>query len=63
MVLGRAERVVKPEESERAMQVITERNPTLTPALNETKIGAWKRFNNIAIYRVLPHSIHGRKTP
>jgi nitroimidazol reductase NimA-like FMN-containing flavoprotein (pyridoxamine 5'-phosphate oxidase superfamily) len=62
MVFGRAERITKPEETERAMQLITERNPTLTPALNETKIEAWKRFNNVVIYRVRPHSIHGRKT-
>ncbi len=62
MLFGRAERVLKSEEMERAMQLITERNPTLTPALNETKVGPWKRFNNVAIYRVLPHSIHGRKT-
>ncbi|HEX7175670.1 MAG TPA: pyridoxamine 5'-phosphate oxidase family protein [Pyrinomonadaceae bacterium] len=62
MALGRAERVTKPEETERAMRLIVERNPDLTPALNETKIGAWKRLNHIAIYRVRPHSIHGRKT-
>jgi nitroimidazol reductase NimA-like FMN-containing flavoprotein (pyridoxamine 5'-phosphate oxidase superfamily) len=62
MVLGRAGRIAKPEETERAMQLITESDPTLTPALNETKIGAWKRFNNVVIYRVRPHSIHGRKT-
>jgi nitroimidazol reductase NimA-like FMN-containing flavoprotein (pyridoxamine 5'-phosphate oxidase superfamily) len=62
MVFGRAERVVRPEELERAMQLIAERNPTLTPALNRTKVGAWTRFNNIVVYRVLPHSIHGRKT-
>jgi nitroimidazol reductase NimA-like FMN-containing flavoprotein (pyridoxamine 5'-phosphate oxidase superfamily) len=62
MVFGRAERVTKPEETERAMQLITERNPTLTPALNETKIGKWKRFNNVVVYRVRPHSIRGRKT-
>jgi nitroimidazol reductase NimA-like FMN-containing flavoprotein (pyridoxamine 5'-phosphate oxidase superfamily) len=62
MVFGRAERVTKIEETERAMRLITERNPTLTPALNETKIGAWKRFNNVGIYRVRPHSLCGRKT-
>ena len=62
MLFGRAERVTRPEEMERAMQLITERNPTLLPALNETKVGAWKRFNNVAVYRVRPHSIHGRKT-
>jgi nitroimidazol reductase NimA-like FMN-containing flavoprotein (pyridoxamine 5'-phosphate oxidase superfamily) len=62
MVFGRAERVTKPDESERAMQLITERNPTLTPALNETKIGSWKRLSNIVIFRVRPQSVHGRKT-
>ena len=62
MALGRAERVAKPEEMERAMRLIAERNPTLEPAVNETKIGPWRRFNNIVIYRVRPHSLHGRKT-
>jgi nitroimidazol reductase NimA-like FMN-containing flavoprotein (pyridoxamine 5'-phosphate oxidase superfamily) len=62
MVFGRAERVTQPEETERAMQLITARNPTLTPALNETKIGNWKRFNSVVVYRVRPHSICGRKT-
>jgi hypothetical protein len=44
------------------MRLIAERNPTLEPAVNETKIGSWRRFNNIVIYRVRPHSLHGRKT-
>ncbi|MDQ1559628.1 MAG: hypothetical protein QOD32_2688, partial [Pyrinomonadaceae bacterium] len=50
------------EEMECAMQLITERNPTLTPALNETKIGAWKRSNKTAVYRVRPEAIYGRQT-
>ena len=62
MVFGRAERVVKPEETERAMSLLVERDPTLTPALNETKIGAWRRLSNVAIYRVRPRSICGRQT-
>ena len=62
MVTGGAGRITKPDETEHAMQLITERNPTLTPALNKTKIGAWKRLNNIVIYRVRPHAIYGRKT-
>ena len=62
MALGHAERLDKPEEMERAMRLIAERNPTLEPAVNETKIGSWRRFNNIVIYRVRPHSLHGRKT-
>ncbi|HEX8129658.1 MAG TPA: pyridoxamine 5'-phosphate oxidase family protein, partial [Pyrinomonadaceae bacterium] len=41
MVIGRAEQITGGEEMERAMQLITERNPTLVPALNETVIGAW----------------------
>ena len=62
MALGPAERLDKTEEMERAMRLLAERNPTLEPAVNETKIGAWQRFNNIVIYRVRPHSLHGRKT-
>jgi nitroimidazol reductase NimA-like FMN-containing flavoprotein (pyridoxamine 5'-phosphate oxidase superfamily) len=62
MALGPAERLDKPEEMERAMRLIAERNPTLEPAVNETKVGSWRRFNNIVIYRVRPHSLHGRKT-
>lgn len=62
MVFGLAERVSRPDEMERAMLLITGNNPTLTPALNRTKIGAWTRLNNTAVYRVRPHSICGRKT-
>jgi uncharacterized protein len=62
MALGPAERLNKPEEMERAMRLIAERHPTLEPAVNETKIGAWRRFNHIVVYRVRPHSLHGRKT-
>ena len=62
MLTGRAERLTKPEEMERAMGLITERNPTLTPALNRMKIGPWTRLTNIAVYRVRPAAIYGRKT-
>lgn len=62
IVFGRAERVTRPDDMERAIRLIAERNPTLTPALNRTTISAWTRLNNIVIYCVRPHSIHGRKT-
>jgi nitroimidazol reductase NimA-like FMN-containing flavoprotein (pyridoxamine 5'-phosphate oxidase superfamily) len=62
MVLGDAEQITAQEDIERAMQLITERNPTLTPAINKTEIGAWKRFSNIVIYRLHPTAIYGRKT-
>ncbi|MDQ3816927.1 MAG: pyridoxamine 5'-phosphate oxidase family protein [Acidobacteriota bacterium] len=62
MLIGDAEHVTKPEETERIMQLILERNPTLTPALSKTDIGAWHRQNRIAIYCVRPSAIYGRKT-
>jgi nitroimidazol reductase NimA-like FMN-containing flavoprotein (pyridoxamine 5'-phosphate oxidase superfamily) len=62
MVTGHAERITNSEEMERAMQLITERNPTLTPAINKTQLDAWQRANNIAIYRLRPNIIDGRKT-
>ena len=62
MVIGRAERLSQGLEIENAMQLLTERNPSLRPAINKTEIGAWKRPNNIVIYRVRPDSIYGRKT-
>jgi uncharacterized protein len=62
MLMGRAEHVTVPLETERAMQLISERNPALTPALNQTEIGAWTRLNRIAIYRIRPDGLYGRKT-
>jgi nitroimidazol reductase NimA-like FMN-containing flavoprotein (pyridoxamine 5'-phosphate oxidase superfamily) len=62
MLIGEARKVTQADEMERAMQVVTEGNPKLTPALNKTDIGAWHRLNNIAIYRVRPNAIYGRKT-
>jgi nitroimidazol reductase NimA-like FMN-containing flavoprotein (pyridoxamine 5'-phosphate oxidase superfamily) len=62
MVTGRAERLTAAEDTERAMQLIARRNPTLTPALNLTQIDAWGRANNIALYRLRPEVLDGRKT-
>jgi len=62
MVIGRAERITKSDERERAMQQIVQRNPSLTPALSATQIDAWGRAIDIAIYRIQPEIIDGRKT-
>jgi len=62
MLIGDAYKITKSDELERAMQLISENNPTLTPALNQTDIGAWHRSNKIAVYRVQPTGIYGRKT-
>jgi nitroimidazol reductase NimA-like FMN-containing flavoprotein (pyridoxamine 5'-phosphate oxidase superfamily) len=62
MVQGHAKRITQQEEAEQAMQLITESNPTLMPALNRTEIGAWHRANKIALYRIHPDAVYGRKT-
>jgi len=62
MIIGRAKRITGDEEMESAMQLITERNPTLTPALHDTKIGAWKRPANVVVYRVRADALYGRQT-
>ena len=60
--VGRAERLTRADDVERAMRLITERNPALTPGLNRTEIGAWKRLSNVVILRVRPAALYGRKT-
>jgi uncharacterized protein len=60
--MGRAERLTRAADIERAMRLITERNPSLQPALNRTEIGAWKRLGNVVIIRVRPEALYGRKT-
>lgn len=62
MVQGHAKRITRQEEIESAMQFITESNPELTPALNRTEIGQWHRANKIALYRIHPDAVYGRKT-
>lgn len=61
MVTGRAERITREDEMERAMQLITERNPNLTPAINRTELDASGRSNTVAVYRIRPDIIDGRK--
>ena len=62
MLTGRAERLTAPEETERAMQLISERNPTLSPAINRTKIGPWTRLSHVVIFRIRAEALYGRKT-
>ena len=62
MLVGTARRIRKADELEQAMQLVTERNPTLTPALNRTDAGPWHRQNNLAVYRVKPTALYGRRT-
>lgn len=59
---GRVERLTNSEDTERAMQFITERNPTLTPAISELWVDSWGRANLAVIYRIRPETLSGRKT-
>ena len=62
MLTGRAELLTAPAEVERAMFLVSERNPSLSPALNHTRIGAWTRLSRIALYRLRPEAAYGRRT-
>lgn len=62
MVIGQAEQLTKSEEMQQAMKLITERNPALTPAISATQLDTWGRAVDIAIYRITPELIDGRKT-
>ncbi|HZI19792.1 MAG TPA: pyridoxamine 5'-phosphate oxidase family protein [Pyrinomonadaceae bacterium] len=62
MLSGRAERLTAAAAVERAMQLLTARNPRLAPALSETRIGGWKRPTRIAVYRIRAEALYGRKT-
>jgi uncharacterized protein len=62
VVTGKAELLTEQEDKDRAMQYIVNLNPTLTPALNKMWIDAWGRANKVAIYRIQPRLISGRKT-
>ncbi len=62
MVIGKAARLSNAEEIQRAMKLITERNPSLTPAISATELDALGRAVDIALYRITPQVIDGRKT-
>lgn len=62
MVVGRAEHLTTSDETQHAMKLITESNPSLTPAISATQVDAMGRAVGIALYRITPELIDGRKT-
>ena len=62
MVIGRATEITNDEEMQRGMKFITERNPSLTPAISATQLDSIGRAVDIALYRITPEIIDGRKT-
>src|ERR1700730_6639436 len=57
MVIGKAEQITRNEEMQQAMKLITERNPSLTPAISATELDALGRAVYIALYRITPQLI------
>ncbi|HXI23869.1 MAG TPA: pyridoxamine 5'-phosphate oxidase family protein [Pyrinomonadaceae bacterium] len=62
MVIGHATEITNRDETQRAMKLITERNPSLTPAISATQLDSMGRAVDIALYRITPELIDGRKT-
>ena len=62
MVIGRANELTTSDEMQRAMKLITERNPSLTPAISTTQLDSLGRAVDIALYRITPEIIDGRQT-
>ena len=62
MVVGEAVELTLAQDMRRAMKLITERNPSLTPAISSTQVDSLGRAVEIAIYRIAPEIIDGRKT-
>ena len=62
IVIGRATEITNDEEMQRAMKFITERNPSLTPAISATQLDSIGRAVDIALYRLTPEIIDGRQT-
>jgi len=62
MVIGRATEVTENEERQHAIKFITERNPSLTPAISATQLDSLGRAVDIALYRITPEIIDGRQT-
>ena len=62
MVIGRANELTTSDETQRAMKLITERNPSLTPAISATQLDSLGRAVDIALYRITPEIIDGRQT-
>ena len=62
MIIGRAIEITNDEEMQRGMKFITERNPSLTPAISATQLDSIGRAVDIALYRLTPEIIDGRQT-
>lgn len=61
-VTGRAEHITEQQDIDRVMQLVKQKNPTLSPAINRTWIDVWGRVEVMALYRIHPSEMCGRMT-
>ncbi len=62
MVSGTAEQITDEDSRQKALDLILEINPKLTPAISIRWMDSWVRENIEVIYRIRPRSVTGRRT-
>jgi hypothetical protein len=62
IAMGQVERLTDPQAIDHAMELVSDRNPTLSPALSRTWVDVWGRANVAAVYRMTPTEISGHRT-
>lgn len=62
IIEGEAILIAEPEAVEKAMDLIQQTNPTLTPAWSIRWMDSWIRSNRSAVYRIDKSAMSGRRT-
>ena len=62
VIIGDAIQVNDPEERDKAMKLLTDINPTMTPAVSIRWMDSWVRENIEVILKITPRMITGRST-
>lgn len=62
IAIGDAKRLIDPDERGKALDLILEVNPRLTPAVSVRWMDSWIRENVEVVYRIHPGKLSGRKT-
>jgi uncharacterized protein len=62
IVMGQAKHVTEQSEIDRVMNLVKQRDASLSPAINRTWTDAWGRAEVISIYRIEAGEMSGRTT-
>jgi uncharacterized protein len=62
MVMGQARHLTEQYEIDRVMQLVKDRNPMLSPAINRTWTDSWGRGAVVSIYQIQQGEMSGRTT-